>query len=103
METPKTNLLNIDNDIEDLDLDNKYYSIIDQLKEVTEVLSKLDRKDVKIMMDGVFKDDKDKLLELYEKEVSILEKGDPVKLEILKLLNELGVQPVKLPIYNLNY
>jgi hypothetical protein len=76
--------------------------VLDDLREMTKMLSKLDRLQIKVLMNGQLKKEKEKLLDLYDKEIAILEKNDPIKLEILRLLHELDIDPVKLPVYDLD-
>ena len=72
-------------------------SILTTFKQIRDQLEKLNIHHVRKLLDTELIDEKNDLIDLYNAEVKPLPKGDPVKLEILMILADLGIYPCKLP------
>jgi len=76
---------------------NSYLEIVDTLKEIKDQLKHCDTEEIKFLMNTVYQKDRDMLIDLYMEEIDPLEKDDPIKVTVLTLLYDIGIQPIKVP------
>ncbi len=76
---------------------NSYLEIVNTLKEIKHQLKHCDTEEIKFLMNTIYQKDRDMLIDLYMKEIDPLEKDDPIKVFVLTLLYDIGIQPIKVP------
>jgi len=72
-------------------------TIIETIKEIRDALENVNIHKVRKMFNTTLSDERDHLIDLYNIEIKQLPKGDPIKLEVLMILADLGIYPCKLP------
>ena len=69
-----------------------------ELKEVLEILNKLDSKDAKYYLETFLEKDAVELINLYEEEFKTLPHDDPLRLEVLHMLGSIGITVFRPPV-----